>query len=182
MPERVYPPEIIRQVKEGIEHWQKSAKESDTTRLEFHHKLAVLSAGSIAVIASGVGAVIGFAKSNPQIVIPAFSASVIIATSSLWFALLLSVLHNYFETIVLERTSIENRNLVIEQMGDWLTGRTAELRPIPDDPHVQRTLKMQKMQLWISGTAVLCFVIGYFALAYLICLEATSLVPLVSVM
>src|ERR1022692_1066342 len=90
-------------VKQTLALWNEAEKKSDETRLTFHNQLAVLSAGSIALIASGTVAVLNWSATHLLKSPHPIHLAVVISSAALWMALLCCILHNYLQTILQER-------------------------------------------------------------------------------
>ena len=165
--------------------WAESAKTRDASRLDFQNKMAVLCAGSIAVLVSGVVTVAS--SSALQHRLPAhFAAYVIFAASALWLSLVCCTMHNYFEIARLERDSkskMEDSLLAIADVLWTRRGLSKEDRrqkiaalPMSKDKEkrAQRALRVAEIQPFLTLAGVVLFCLGYLAVIVFIVIAALS--------
>lgn len=166
-----------------LQEWKASTDKRDAARLDFQNKLAVLCAGSIAVLASGVVAIANSTTLRPKL--PShFAVYVIVAAASLWLSLVCCTVHNYLETALLERESrskLDDALLAVADLGWKRRGLPKEDRrqfisalPLAKerDQRAQRSLQMEQMQPYLTLAGVLLFCFGYLAVIVFICVAS----------
>jgi hypothetical protein len=174
-----------RQLSPKANAYVESAGKRDVARIDFNSKMAVLCAGSIAVLASGVVAVVNSTTLQP--LLPTnFVVYVIFASSCLWLSLVCCTIHNYFEIALLEHDS-ESKNedtilaiadIYMKQKGFTEEDRKKEIArsPIKKDAgkRTHRGIIMRRIQRHLTLAGVVLFCIGYLAVVVFICIVASS--------
>jgi hypothetical protein len=174
-----------------VENYQSVSQRSRDTRIDFQHKLAVLSAGSITIVASGTVAILSLRPSHPQIA-PHLFSSIEAASLFLLFALSCSIIHNHMETLIQENESRSNMLASVGSMYELGKARelakgrhTAEAEkamaifgnPLEENANrsAQTSNTWRRMQQYVSSAAVIFLLIGYVAVVRLILIEASTL-------
>jgi hypothetical protein len=99
-----FPPEAVAITKQAFESHRASQTRSIGASTNFHEKLAVLTAGSLALAVSGAGALYQKPLTNPVANRLLFE-SLAISVVCLWISLISSVLHNFLESYALHLDS-----------------------------------------------------------------------------
>jgi hypothetical protein len=169
-----------------VANWQSVSQRSRDTRIDFQHKLAVLSAGSITIVASGTVAILSLRTSHPQIA-PHLFPCVVAASLFLLFALSCSIIHNYMETVIQENESRSNMLASLGSMYELAMGQrhVAEAKialgiignPLEKNANrsAKSSLTWRRIQQYVSSAAVIFLLIGYVAVVRLIWMEASTL-------
>src|SRR6266404_3703690 len=97
-------PEIVERINKGIEAHKRVQAQSTGASVSFHEKLAVLTAGSIALAVSGSGAL--YQKPLADIALThRLFYSLTISVACLWLSLVASLIHNFLESYALHLDS-----------------------------------------------------------------------------
>jgi hypothetical protein len=173
-------------IRAKVKSWNKVSTKSVSTRFDFHNKLAVLSAGSIAVVASGAVAILSLRTAHPLVGSHSFRG-IALASLSLFLSLICCIIHNYIETRVQAREGKAYMQDSLLSMLDlvFMERKTTQLEKTKvleatsfkkdHEKFVNGNLKIRETQLMVSLGAVVFFVIGYGAVVWLIWVEATLL-------
>ena len=175
-------PDVPEHLKAKFAYFKERSKEEAETRSSFTQHLAVLCAGSIAVIASGAVAILSYRASHPSSPLQISTRAVLASGTSLWLSLACCILHNFLETRIQHRSSEEALKDALHGIFEFGAGIYAP--KTTGDPwealdkamsesklklnrSAKRTLALVKCQRLINAGAVLFFLVGYAALVYL---------------
>jgi len=162
-----------------------SVAKRDAARIDFLNKMAVLCAGSIAVLASGAMAVVNSTTLQHRLPVH-FSAYVIFAAISLWVSLVCCTAHNYFGIALLELDSESKMDetllaiieIVWKRKGINVEDRKREIGSLPLTKNAKkktrRSIIIARIQPHLTLAGVALFCIGYLAVIVFICIASSS--------
>jgi hypothetical protein len=177
--------ELESRIRRQVANWQSVSQRSGDTRIDFQHKLAVLSAGSITIVASGTVAILSLRPSHPQIA-PHLFPCIVAASLFLLFALSCSIIHNFMETVIQENESRSNMLASLGLMYKLAKGQphVAEVKKtlsvignqLEEDANrsAKSSLSGRRVQQYVSSAAVIFLLIGYVAVVRLIWLAHST--------
>jgi len=188
-------PEDVERVNKATEAWKRARSQSSGASISLHEKLAVLTAGSLALAVSGAGALYQKPLSTPFAMHWLF-CSLTASVVCLWLSLVASVAHNFLETHALSRDAkvdfLESEFQIFEVLFGLTKEQTKELNAI--DPRtfahvegglaklrrestesaVKWTERLRKCELPLSIAAILLFVLGYLSVVGYVVVLARS--------
>jgi hypothetical protein len=175
------PSEYVERINEATEAWKRSRTQSSGASISFHEKLAVLTAGSLALAVSGAGALYQKPLSSPS-AMRWFFCSLTISSICLWLSLAASIIHNFLETYAISvdaQVDFLESGFQIFEAGFGLTkeemeaidpraveraeNEIARLRTESTESAVKRAQRLRNWELPLSIAAIAFFVIGYLS-------------------
>jgi hypothetical protein len=191
----VLSPEYVERINKATEAWRRARSQSSGASIGFHEKLAVLTAGSLALAVSGAGALYQKPLTNSFAMHWLF-CSLTASAACLWLSLVASVAHNFLETYAISIDAkvdfLESEFQIFEAFFTLTKEQTKELNAI--DPHAiahaegevarlrsestESTAKwaerLRKCELPLSIAAILLFVLGYLSVVGYVVVLARS--------
>jgi hypothetical protein len=101
---RPLPPELVARINKALESRKQVQSQSTGASVSFHEKLAVLTAGSLALAVSGAGALYQKPVADPNET-HILLWSLVVSACCLWVSLVASVAHNFLESYCLHLDS-----------------------------------------------------------------------------
>jgi hypothetical protein len=109
------------QIDKVVETWQSARVQSSGASMGFHEKLAVLTAGSLALAVSGAGALYQKPVTN-LFAMQWLLWSLVASTIFLWLSLVASVVHNALETLAIsydvKAIAVDSQAQILEALVD----------------------------------------------------------------
>jgi hypothetical protein len=173
-----FSPEIIERINNSVDAHKRIQAQSTGASVSFHEKLAVLTAGSIALAVSGSGAL--YQKPLTDIILThRLFYSLTISVVCLWLSLVASLLHNFLESYALHLDSrvgfIESTVNLFEVVLDMdeikqMPGNISQVQEFVESrlqqgqqEDVLRAAFIRKWEMPISTIAVSLFALGYLS-------------------
>jgi hypothetical protein len=169
-------PETIERINRIIGEHKKAQSQSAGASVSFHEKLAVLTAGSLALAVSGAGAL--YQKPMSDVAATHYLLySLMISVMCLWLSLAASIVHNFLESYALHldsevafnESSVNLFGLVLEMDNiKRMEGDISQVKEMVESGlkakqlrDVQRAALLRKSELPVSIAAVSLFALGY---------------------
>ncbi len=185
------PPEVVARVKQAFDSHRASQTQSTGASTNFHEKLAVLTAGSLALAVSGAGALYQKPLTDPFANRLLFD-SLAISVACLWASLVGSVLHNFLESYALHSDSktdfLESSvNLfgialsigaeVKDEDGNTISpfkGKIVDSLRSKQQQHLMRAISVRRVEMPLSVIAISLFALGYLSVVGYVLVLAAS--------
>jgi hypothetical protein len=173
-------PQLIEKWKQNVESHKRVLSQSISASVSFHEKLAVLTAGSLALAVSG--AELLHQKPLTDMVANHHLLVVLaISVGCLWFSLVGSVTHNFIESYALSLDAkVQLRESQIAMVGkfadeDTVKGKYENVEEIKQQvtdelkskqrSSVLRAERLRNFEMPLSMTAITLFALGYLSVA-----------------
>ncbi len=192
-PKFEFSPKFLDHIVEMSKSHQQFASQSIVASVNFHEKLAVLTAGSLALAVSGAG----FLHQKPLANVSAnhlLFVSLAILVACLWVSLVCSVAHNFLESYALHLDSIANTHrgaaktvtaMFDEEAFKKLTGNSLEdAKSVKDwatdwinskaQSTMKRAVSIREIEMPLSVMAISLFSLGYLSVVVYVFVLAWS--------
>jgi hypothetical protein len=187
-------PKYAERLNKATEAWKQARSQSSGATISFHEKLAVLTAGSLALAVSGAGALYQKPLSSSFAMHWLF-CSLTASAICLWLSLVTSIAHNFLETYAISMDAkiagLESHFKIFEvgfgQTKDQLEEMAldtstvtyaetelARLRVYSTESTLKWAERLRKCELPLSIAAILLFVLGYLSVVGYVVVLARS--------
>jgi len=180
----------VATLKQTAEFQRESRSKSIGASTNFHEKLAVLTAGSLALAVSGAGALYQKPLTDP-IANRLLFDSLAISVACLWVSLVSSVIHNFLESYALHldsKTDVHESTInLIGTLANMdenknIEGKIAPIKKRLEDGlmseqlrYQNRAIRARNVEMPLSVTAISLFALGYLSVVGYVFVLARSI-------